>query len=173
MAKDVLPSSFISWAGSFMPSGIGIGTGPANMPAISPSPNAPPRRSEITEAKASFIDSATGAANFAHWSMVPSTQPARVSTSGSPGAGLNSQAVSSHRFASLIARRADSPSTADTLDAEPEVLACCKAIDLASLTLIGPSSTVRCISPIVLSPPALNAAIICWTSDGLGSRLGS
>ena len=46
-------------------------------------------------------------------------------------------------------------------------------VKITGMTLIGPSSTVRCISPIVLSPPALNAAIICWTSDGLGSRLGS
>ena len=173
MAKDVLPSSFISWAGSFIPSGIGIGTGPANMPAISPSPNAPPRRSEITEAKASFIDSATGAANFAHWSMVPSTQPARVSTSGSPGAGLNSQAVSSHRFASLMARRAISPYSALTLVSDPSPLACCNANDFANLTLIGPSSVMCWMSPKVLSPPAVNACIIDLTSAGLGSLLTS
>lgn len=58
-----------------MPSGTGIGTGPANMPAISPL-NELPRRSEITEASASFIDCATGPANFAHDSSVSSTQPA-------------------------------------------------------------------------------------------------
>ena len=106
MANEVFASSFISCPGSFIPSGTGIGTGPANMPATSPSAKASPNRSEITEANASFIDCATGALKAAQASSVPSTQPARVSNAVSPATGSNAQVVSSHRFASLTARRA-------------------------------------------------------------------
>ena len=151
-----------------MPSGTGIGTGPANMPAISPL-NELPRRSEITEASASFIDCATGPANFAHDSSVSSTQPARVSICVSPDVGSNVQAVSSHRLASLSARRAMSADCALTVPCEPSAFAFCNAMDLASFTLIGPDSTVCFMSPNVFSPPAVNACMSDCTSSGLGS----
>ena len=173
MANEVFANSRISWAGSFIPSGIGIGTGPANMPATSPSPKASPSRSDITEATASFIDWATGAANSAHASSVPSTQPERVSSCTSPGTGSNRQTVSSHRFASLTALRASWPCSAFTVRSLPSPFACCNAMEVASLTLMGPSCTVRCISSMVFSPPAVNACIIDCTSAGLGNRLGS
>ena len=80
----------------------------------------------------------TGEANCAHASIVSSTQPARVSSCVSPCAGLNSQAVSSHRFASLMARLAISPVSAFTLLSDPAPFACCNASDFASLMLIGP-----------------------------------
>ena len=70
-----------------------------------------------------------GEANCAHASIVSSTQPARVSSCVSPCAGLNSQAVSSHRFASLMARLAISPVSAFTLLSDPAPFACCNASD--------------------------------------------
>ncbi len=174
IANDVLPTKRISCAGSFMLSGIGICTGPAKMPDTSGwMPSSSPKRDDRIEASASFIDCATGEANCAQESSVPFTQSVRVSTFVSPSAGLNSQAVSSHRFASLIARRAISPYSALTLLSEPLPLACCNASDFASLTLMGPSCAMRSISPMVFRPPAVNACIMDCTSDGLGSSLGS
>ena len=173
MANDVLPTKRMSFAGSFISSGIGICTGPAKMPEISVWNSESPKRCDKIEARASLIDSAIGDANCAQESMHPSTQPARVSTCVSPCAGLNSQAVSSHRFASLMARRAISPYSALTLVSDPSPLACCNANDFASLTLIGPSSVMCWMSPKVLSPPAVNACIIDLTSAGLGSLLTS
>ena len=142
------------------------------MPAISPW-NESPRRSEITEANASPIEEAIGPANFTQASNVPSTQPARVKACGSPAGGANSQALSSHRFASLMALRTAAPSSALTLVREPSAFACCNASVFASFTLMGPSCTVCCISFTVLSPPAVNMLISCCTSAGLGSVLGS
>jgi hypothetical protein len=167
MAYDVFANSFINCLGSFMPSGIGMGTGPAYMPVISPS-NASPRRSEMTALSASFIEAATGAANCAHASIVPSTHPARVSGSASPAGGLNAVAMSSHRLASLIARRMVAPSSAVTEDSLPDELTRCNAIDLASLTLIGPSLIVCCISPNEFIPPPMKACMSDCTCCGSG-----
>lgn len=150
-----------------MPSGIGMGTGPAYMPVISPS-NVSPRRSEMTALSASFIEAATGAANCAHASIVPSTHPARVSGSASPAGGLNAVAMSSHRLASLIARRMVAPSSAVTEDSLPDELTRCNAIDLASLTLIGPSLIVCCISPNEFIPPPMKACMSDCTCCGSG-----
>ena len=94
----MLPSSFINCAGLFIPSGIGIGTTPANIPFTSASSTSW-NRSSITELSALFTEFATGLANFTHASKVPSTQSARDSTAGVPGAGLNLQVISSHKFA--------------------------------------------------------------------------
>ena len=173
MANDVLPTNRISFAGFFISSGIGISMGPAKTPEISVCISPSQKRCDRIEARASFIDSATGEANCAHASIVSSTQPARVSSCVSPCAGLNSQAVSSHRFASLMARLAILPVSAFTLLSDPAPFACCNASDFASLMLIGPCSTACCISPMVLSPPAVNACIMDLTSSGLGSVLGS
>ncbi len=151
-----------------MLSGIGIGTGPANMPVISPC-MASPRRSEITDVSASFMDRATGAAKLAHESMVPSTQLSRVNASASPAGGLNSQAVSSHKFTSLMMRRICAPSVADTLVSLPDALACCNASDLASAILMGPWSTAFCMPVNELRPPAFIACIIARMRAGSGN----
>ncbi len=140
-----------------MESGIGIGTGPANIPEISPASNMPPSRSEITDDSESAMEAATGAAKAAHAPIVSSTQSALVSTRASPAGGFMAQAVSSHRLASLSARRASCPSSALTVACASPPLTLVSATDLASLTLIGPSSMVRCMSPMVLSPPAESA----------------
>ena len=145
--------------------------GPAYTPAISP-PNVSPNRSETTEASASFIAEATGAANVAHELSVPLTQSARVSTSGSPGAGSKAHALSSHRFASLAARRTLAASCALTVCQDSSSLARSSAMVLASFTLIGPRSTACCISISELRPPSVKAFIIARTSSGLGRLSG-
>ena len=110
----MLPNSFISCAGLFIPSGNGIGTTPANNPATS-ALSTSWNRSAITEVNASFTDFATGLANFTHAPKVSFTQSARDSIAGVPGAGLNLQVISSHKFAWLSARRAASATSALTL----------------------------------------------------------
>ena len=160
MLNVAFANCFISFFGSRMLSGIGIGMGPANMPVISP-PNWSPRRS-----------------------------------------GLNSVAVSSHRFASLIARRIVSPSPAVTTCSLSSPLTYCPAIVFAMFTSMAafssavgdcavlwaasvgapalalwkpaglvpaalPGSPIPNMEPIGVLPP-MNICIICFICSGLG-----
>ena len=138
MAKEVLPRSFIRVAGSLRLSGRGMGTGPANMPEISPSGN-PPSRSLSTEVRALLTACATGDANWIQESMLPSIQPERVRASAWPGAGSKAQTESNQRLASLMILATRSPSSAVTVVSDWSAAARPKAMDFARLTLMGPS----------------------------------
>ena len=116
---------------------------------------------------ASAIDEATGEANLAHCSMVPLSQLERVSTLASPSTGLNSVAVSSHRFASLIARRIVSPSPAVTTCSLSSPLTYCPAIVFAMFTSMAAFSSAVGDCAVLWAASVGAPALALWKPAGL------
>lgn len=133
-----------------------MGTGPANIPEISPW-SKPWKRWFMTEVRASLTAWATGEANWTQASMLPSIHPARVKASVWPGAGSKEQTVSSQRLASLMTRATRSLSSAVTAVSDWSALVRPRAMFLASTRLMGPRSAWACMSAGVFSPPAVKA----------------